>query len=114
MEERSGGSNPSSRGGKEEDRERSKEKRPADSLWRQMEEEEERRSSSLPHNVVILAFDATRDHNEVELRLIVNATRMRGGIICGGDTLLVLGVLHTVTNPSKIEVHILLVVFSLN
>ncbi|CAL9763524.1 unnamed protein product [Musa acuminata subsp. burmannicoides] len=100
MEERSGGSNPSSRGGKEEERETRKEKGPAESLWRQMEEEEEERRSSLPpHNVVILACDATRDHNEVELRLIVNAIRMRGGILCGGDTLLVLGVLHTVTNP---------------
>nr|XP_018682586.1 PREDICTED: calcium/calmodulin-regulated receptor-like kinase 1 isoform X3 [Musa acuminata subsp. malaccensis] len=104
MEERSGGSNPSSRGGKEEERETRKEKGPADSLWRQMEEEEEERRSSLPpHNVVILACDATRDHNEVELRLIVSAIRTRGGILCGGDTLLVLGVLHTVTNPSKIE-----------
>ncbi|XP_064969127.1 probable serine/threonine-protein kinase At1g01540 isoform X3 [Musa acuminata AAA Group] len=104
MEERSGGSNPSSRGGKEEERETRKEKGPAESLWRQMEEEEEERRSSLPpHNVVILACDATRDHNEVELRLIVNAIRKRGGILCGGDTLLVLGVLHTVTNPSKIE-----------
>ncbi|URE09758.1 STYKc [Musa troglodytarum] len=102
MEERSGGSNPSSRGGKEEERERRKEKGQADSLWRQMEEEEEEeesRSSLPPHNVVILACDATRDHNEVELRLIVDAIRMRGGILCGGDTLLVLGVLHTVTNP---------------
>lgn len=48
---------------------------------------------------VVVAFDATRERNDRELELTFNGIRMRGDILCGGDSLLVLGVLHTVTNP---------------
>ncbi|WOL12313.1 calcium/calmodulin-regulated receptor-like kinase 1 isoform X5 [Canna indica] len=89
---------PSGGSGKEEERERKKEKGPADSLLRHLEKEKEGNSSS-SSNVVILACDATREHNELELRLTIDAIRMQGGILRGGYTLLVLGVLHAVTNP---------------
>lgn len=97
------GSHPSG-GGKEEDKERQKEKGQANSsFWqKQQEEESPTLSSSSFNKVVILACDATRVCNELELRLAVNAIRMRGGILYGGSTLLVLGVLHTVNNPSEI------------
>ncbi|XP_020097901.1 probable serine/threonine-protein kinase PBL5 isoform X1 [Ananas comosus] len=52
-----------------------------------------------PPQVVVAAYDATREHNEHELRLAVSGVLLRGDILRGGDTLLVLGVLHTVTNP---------------
>ncbi|KAG1328134.1 putative serine/threonine-protein kinase PBL8 [Cocos nucifera] len=61
--------------------------------------EQRKTSSLLPSNIVIVAYDATRDHNECELQLTVKNIRMRGDILNGGDTLLVLGVLHTVTHP---------------
>ncbi|XP_072998496.1 probable serine/threonine-protein kinase PBL23 isoform X2 [Typha latifolia] len=52
-----------------------------------------------PPHVVVVAYDATRDYNEHELRLTVNSILMRGDILRGGDSLRVLGVLHTVSNP---------------
>ncbi|XWS23645.1 hypothetical protein CRYUN_Cryun28dG0032700 [Craigia yunnanensis] len=48
---------------------------------------------------VVVAFDATKDYNERELRITINNIRVRGDILRGGDTLLMLGVLHRVTHP---------------
>ncbi|KAK9096250.1 hypothetical protein Sjap_021747 [Stephania japonica] len=50
-------------------------------------------------SLVVLACDATRDHNVNEFNLMVNEIRMRGDILGRGDTLLVLGVLHSVHHP---------------
>ncbi|MFQ6628561.1 hypothetical protein Gotur_006895 [Gossypium turneri] len=59
--------------------------------------------NTTPHtpSYVVIAFDATKDHNEREFRTIINHIRVRGDILRGGDTLLMLGVLHRVTHPSK-------------
>ncbi|KAK9167255.1 hypothetical protein Scep_002446 [Stephania cephalantha] len=50
-------------------------------------------------SLVVLACDATRDHNVNEFNLMVNEIRLRGDILGRGDTLLVLGVLHSVHHP---------------
>ncbi|KAH1096785.1 hypothetical protein J1N35_013706 [Gossypium stocksii] len=57
--------------------------------------------NTTPHtpSYVVIAFDATKDHNEREFRIIINHIRVRGDILRGGDTLLLLGVLHRVTHP---------------
>ncbi|KAK5840414.1 probable receptor-like protein kinase At5g18500 [Gossypium arboreum] len=57
--------------------------------------------NTTPHtpSYVVIAFDATKDHNEREFRIIINHIRVRGDILRGGDTLLMLGVLHRVTHP---------------
>ncbi|XBI30853.1 hypothetical protein VPH35_054508 [Triticum aestivum] len=52
-----------------------------------------------PPQMVVVALDATRDHREVEVRMSLRALVARGDILRGGDSLLVLGVLHSVTNP---------------
>lgn len=59
--------------------------------------------NTTPHtpSYVVIAFDATKDHNEREFRIIINHIRVRGDILHGGDTLLMLGILHRVTHPSK-------------
>lgn len=54
-----------------------------------------------PPQMVVVALDATRDHREVEVRMSLRAFVARGDILRGGDSLLVLGVLHSVTNPSE-------------
>ncbi|XP_008810901.1 probable serine/threonine-protein kinase PBL16 [Phoenix dactylifera] len=66
--------------------------------------EQRKNSALLPSNVVIVAYDATRVHNECELQLTVKGIRMRGDILNGGDTLVVLGVLHTVTHPMGYQI----------
>lgn len=50
---------------------------------------------------VVIAYDATKERTEHELKHTVNGIRLRGDILRGGDTLVVLGVLHRVTHPSK-------------
>lgn len=54
-----------------------------------------------PPQLVVVALDATRDHREVEVRMALRALVARGDILRGGDSLIVLGVLHAVTNPSE-------------
>ncbi|XP_052140992.1 inactive protein kinase SELMODRAFT_444075-like isoform X1 [Oryza glaberrima] len=55
-----------------------------------------------PPQMVVLALDATRDHREEEIRMALRAVVTRGDILrAGGDSLLVLGVLHAITNPSE-------------
>lgn len=54
-----------------------------------------------PQSIAIVAFDATRDLKEHELWMAIYNIRMRGGILACGDTLLVLGVLSTFSNPSE-------------
>ena len=54
-----------------------------------------------PPQLVVVALDAIRDHREVEVRMALKALVDRGDILRGGDSLIVLGVLHAVTNPSE-------------
>ncbi|KAF0920686.1 hypothetical protein E2562_036189 [Oryza meyeriana var. granulata] len=54
-----------------------------------------------PPQMVVLALDATRDHREEEIRIALRAVVTRGDILRGGDSLLVLAVLHAITNPSE-------------
>ncbi|KAF9612361.1 hypothetical protein IFM89_039079 [Coptis chinensis] len=55
-------------------------------------------------SVVLLAYDATKDHNRDELHLAIKGIQMRGDILLGGDTLVVLGVLHTLSHPMGYQV----------
>ncbi|XP_038724828.1 probable serine/threonine-protein kinase PBL18 isoform X2 [Tripterygium wilfordii] len=55
--------------------------------------------SPLSPSHVIIAYDATKDRSEHELKLTVDSVRVRGDILRGGDTLIVLGVLHKVLHP---------------
>ncbi|KAM7514743.1 hypothetical protein LguiA_004326 [Lonicera macranthoides] len=48
---------------------------------------------------VVVAFDATKDRSEHEFRHTINGIRLRGDIIEGGNTLMVVGVLHRVLHP---------------
>ncbi|GMP46606.1 hypothetical protein CsSME_00014688 [Camellia sinensis var. sinensis] len=50
---------------------------------------------------VVIAYDATKDRNERELKRTVDNIRYRGDILHGGDTLMLLGVLHRLPHPSK-------------
>lgn len=50
---------------------------------------------------VVIAYDATKDRGEHELKLTVGAVRLRGDILRAGDRLVVLGVLHRFVHPSK-------------
>ncbi|KAL5993048.1 hypothetical protein ACLOJK_013968 [Asimina triloba] len=53
----------------------------------------------LLHSRVVVAFDANKDLKENELQRIVDDIRLRGDILSSGDTLLVLGVLHSLRHP---------------
>ncbi|KAF5467836.1 hypothetical protein F2P56_012048 [Juglans regia] len=55
-------------------------------------------SPSSPSNVVI-ALDATKDRSQTELEHTIEGVRTAGCILRGGDTLVVLGVLHKVLHP---------------
>ncbi|KAG6774285.1 hypothetical protein POTOM_021637 [Populus tomentosa] len=55
--------------------------------------------SPLSPSHVVIAYDATKDRGVHELKLTIYAVRMRGDILRGGDTLVVLGVLHRVLHP---------------
>ncbi|GMP46623.1 hypothetical protein CsSME_00014695 [Camellia sinensis var. sinensis] len=53
---------------------------------------------------VVIAYDATKNRNEGELKRTVDSIRSRGDILHGGDTLTLLGVLHKVPHPSSQEI----------
>ncbi|PKI54460.1 hypothetical protein CRG98_025143 [Punica granatum] len=53
---------------------------------------------------VIIAFDATKVRNEHELWVTLNNVQARGDILRGGDTIVVLGVLHKVTHPMGFQI----------
>ncbi|KAM6556220.1 hypothetical protein CsatB_003239 [Cannabis sativa] len=53
-----------------------------------------------PSNVLII-YDATKDRSECELQRTVHNVRVRGDILRPGNTLVVLGILHTLHHPSK-------------
>ncbi|KAH8509003.1 hypothetical protein H0E87_010949 [Populus deltoides] len=55
--------------------------------------------SPLSPSHVVIAYDATKDRGVHELKLTIDAVRMRGDILRGGDTLVVHGVLHRVLHP---------------
>ncbi|WCJ43456.1 Protein kinase superfamily protein [Euphorbia peplus] len=55
--------------------------------------------SPLSPSHVVIAYDATKDRGIHELQRTIDEVRMRGDILRGGDTLIVLGVLHKLTNP---------------
>ncbi|KAK2659372.1 hypothetical protein Ddye_005905 [Dipteronia dyeriana] len=48
---------------------------------------------------VVIAYDATKERGEHELKRTVSSVRLRGDILRAGDTLLVLGVLHRLVHP---------------
>ncbi|KAI6691030.1 hypothetical protein NL676_027858 [Syzygium grande] len=48
---------------------------------------------------VIVAYDATKVRNEHEFGVTLNSVLTRGDILRGGDTIVVLGVLHKVPHP---------------
>ncbi|KAL5846382.1 hypothetical protein ACOSQ3_009906 [Xanthoceras sorbifolium] len=48
---------------------------------------------------VVIAYDATKERGEHELKLTVSGVRLRGDILRAGDKLVVLGVLHMVAHP---------------
>ncbi|CAK9187709.1 unnamed protein product [Ilex paraguariensis] len=48
---------------------------------------------------VVVAYDATKDRTEQEFKSIFDNIRLRGDLLRGGDTLMVLGVLHKVLHP---------------
>ncbi|KAI9200750.1 hypothetical protein LWI28_012731 [Acer negundo] len=58
---------------------------------------ENRPSGSGSH--VVIAYDATKERGEHELKRTVSSVRLRGDILRAGDTLLVLGVLHRLVHP---------------
>lgn len=60
--------------------------------------------SPLSPSHVIIAYDATKDRGVHELERTIEEVRMRGDILRGGDTLLVLGVLHKLPNPSMLVI----------
>ncbi|KAJ7965456.1 Receptor-like kinase [Quillaja saponaria] len=55
--------------------------------------------SPLPPSDVIMAYDATKDLSEYELKVTVKNLRLRGDILRAGDRLLVLGVMDRVPHP---------------
>ncbi|PQQ00624.1 hypothetical protein Pyn_34815 [Prunus yedoensis var. nudiflora] len=50
-------------------------------------------------SLVVIAYDATKDHSLHELRLTVNGVRKGGDILSRGDTIIFLGVLDKVLHP---------------
>ncbi|BBH08757.1 Protein kinase protein with adenine nucleotide alpha hydrolases-like domain [Prunus dulcis] len=58
-------------------------------------------ASPMTPSHVVIAYDATRDRGELELKLTVDSLRMRGDILHSGDTIIFLGVLHRVVHPSN-------------
>lgn len=60
-------------------------------------------ASPLSPSHVLIVYDATKDRLEGELQRTVHNVRMRGDILRPGDTLVVLGILHTLHHPSKVS-----------
>ncbi|PAN27232.1 hypothetical protein PAHAL_5G068200 [Panicum hallii] len=52
-----------------------------------------------PPQMVVVALDATRDHRDDEIRTALRGLVDRGDILRAGDSLLVLGVLYSITHP---------------
>ncbi|GMP46622.1 hypothetical protein CsSME_00014695 [Camellia sinensis var. sinensis] len=55
---------------------------------------------------VVIAYDATKNRNEGELKRTVDSIRSRGDILHGGDTLTLLGVLHKVPHPMGYQMQV--------
>ncbi|MCD7467553.1 hypothetical protein HAX54_005059 [Datura stramonium] len=58
-----------------------------------------RDADSLITGRIVIALDATRDHPEQEFKQTINEIRAQGNILHGGDTIIVLGVLHKYLHP---------------
>lgn len=54
----------------------------------------------------VVAYDATKDLKENEFKLAIHNILMRGDILSCGNTLLVLGVLHTVQHPMGYQIRV--------
>ncbi|KAK1432357.1 hypothetical protein QVD17_09253 [Tagetes erecta] len=63
-------------------------------------------SNSLMMGRVILAFDATKDRNEQEFMNIIREIRSCGEVLNRGDTIVVFGVLHKISHPFGVQMHI--------
>uniref|UniRef100_A0A5B6YNP9 Protein kinase domain-containing protein n=1 Tax=Davidia involucrata TaxID=16924 RepID=A0A5B6YNP9_DAVIN len=56
-------------------------------------------NNPLMPGVVVIAYDATKDRSERELKLTIDNVQVRGDILHAGDTITLLGVLHKVPHP---------------
>ena len=64
-------------------------------------------ASPLSPSHVLIVYDATKDRVKGELQRTVHNVRMRGDILRPGDTLVVLGILHTLHHPSECSMNCL-------
>lgn len=63
--------------------------------------------SPISSSHVVLAFDAIKDRIEEELKLTIEGIQMADGILRGGDTLFLLGILQRIMHPSKHSINFL-------
>lgn len=56
-------------------------------------------NNSLMPGRILVAYDANKERNDNDFKHTINGIRLQGDIIRGGDTILVLGVLHLVLHP---------------
>ncbi|CAI9261115.1 unnamed protein product [Lactuca saligna] len=63
-------------------------------------------NNSLMTGRVLLAFDATKDRNELEFKNVIDDIISRGDVIKRGDTIVVFGVLHKVSHPFGYQMQI--------
>lgn len=56
-------------------------------------------SPLLTPRLVVVALDATRSHRDDEIKTAINRLLLAGDILRSGDSLLVLGVVHSITHP---------------
>nr|KAJ0208743.1 hypothetical protein LSAT_V11C400209090 [Lactuca sativa] len=63
-------------------------------------------NNSLMTGRVLLAFDATKDRNELEFKNVIDDIISRGDVINRGDTIVVFGVLHKVSHPFGYQMQI--------
>ncbi|KAL4561852.1 hypothetical protein LXL04_034033 [Taraxacum kok-saghyz] len=63
-------------------------------------------NNSLMTGHVLLAFDATKDRNELEFQNVIDDIISRGDVLNRGDTIVVFGVLHKVSHPFGYQMQI--------
>ncbi|KAF3962760.1 hypothetical protein CMV_012769 [Castanea mollissima] len=59
--------------------------------------------SPISSSHVVFAFDATKDRTEEELKLTIKGVQMADGILRGGDTLVLLGILQRIMHPILVK-----------
>lgn len=63
--------------------------------------------SPISSSHVVFAFNATKDRTEEELKLTIEGIQMADGILRGGDTLFLLGIVQRIMHPSKHSINFL-------